>query len=184
MDACSILQEFHNRTTRVEIEMPRRMHEFKMESGSMQMVSKGEESYVLTFVDDFSRFVVAHFLNSKSVVAVKLAEYKTFFEKRWGKQIKCIRFDNRTNIREQEDHIYVLSLDELEVNGIYDTTCSENKSVTHVFTELNEEATHFPAERRPVIDEPMNSVEESTEDIETGEVELERKNNLEHSKIG
>ncbi|CEG39923.1 uncharacterized protein PHALS_10149 [Plasmopara halstedii] len=53
------------------------------------------------------------------------------------------------------------------------------QSVAHVFKEINEEATHFPAERTPVIDEPMNSVEKSTQDIKMDEVESERNINLE-----
>lgn len=38
--------------------------------------------------------------------------------------------------------------------------------------------THFPAERRLVIDECMNSIEGSTQDIEMDEAEFERGINL------
>lgn len=54
-----------------------------------------------------------------------------------------------------------VQLDEREVNSMYDTPRPEKELVTHVFKEMVEEATNFPAERRPVVDEPMNSVEES-----------------------
>lgn len=61
----------------------------------------------------------------------------------------------------------------------YTTHCVRKKISHPCFKEINGEATHFSAERWPVIDEPMNSVEESTQDIEMDEVESDRKINLE-----
>ena len=43
--------------------------------GPMKTESKGEAWYVLTFVDDYSKYVVAYFINKKSEVPVK---FKTF----------------------------------------------------------------------------------------------------------
>ncbi|KAE8963744.1 hypothetical protein PR002_g29190 [Phytophthora rubi] len=39
--------------------------------GPMKSTSKGGAKYILTFVDDFSRYVVAYFLKKKSEVASK-----------------------------------------------------------------------------------------------------------------
>ncbi|GMF59073.1 unnamed protein product [Phytophthora fragariaefolia] len=39
------------------------------------------ERYVLMFVDDFSRYVVAYFMKKKSEVASKLNEFMRFYEK-------------------------------------------------------------------------------------------------------
>lgn len=47
----------------------------------MQTLSKRGTRYVLAFVDNFSRFVDAYLLRSKSEVAAKLAEYKICLEK-------------------------------------------------------------------------------------------------------
>ena len=60
----------------------------------MNTLSKGGARYVLTFVDDFSRYVVAYFMKNKSEVAALLNEFKAFYENQWGERLKCIRSDN------------------------------------------------------------------------------------------
>uniref|UniRef100_A0AAV1UDV4 Integrase catalytic domain-containing protein n=1 Tax=Peronospora matthiolae TaxID=2874970 RepID=A0AAV1UDV4_9STRA len=64
--------------------------------GPMKTVSKGGVRFVLTFVDDYSRFVAAYFMKHKSEVAARLSEFKAFYENQWGKHLKCIRSDNGT----------------------------------------------------------------------------------------
>ena len=64
--------------------------------GPMKTVSKGGTRFVLTFVDDYSRFVVAYFMKHKSEVAARFSEFKAFYENQWGKRLKCIRSDNGT----------------------------------------------------------------------------------------
>ncbi|GMF22451.1 unnamed protein product [Phytophthora lilii] len=64
--------------------------------GPMKKVSKGGARYVLTFVDDYSRYVVAYFLRSKSEVAAKLDPFKALYENQWGQRLKCLRSDNGT----------------------------------------------------------------------------------------
>ncbi|CAH0478581.1 unnamed protein product [Peronospora belbahrii] len=70
--------------------------------GPMTNPSKGGANYVLTFVDDYARYVVTYFLKKKSEVAIKLSEFKTFHEKQWGERTKCLRSDNGTEFVNQE----------------------------------------------------------------------------------
>ncbi|OWZ13707.1 LOW QUALITY PROTEIN: hypothetical protein PHMEG_00012918 [Phytophthora megakarya] len=58
--------------------------------GPMKTVSKGGAWYALTFVDDFLGFVIGYFLQNKSDVTAKLAEFKAFYESQWGEHLKCI----------------------------------------------------------------------------------------------
>ncbi|GMF16735.1 unnamed protein product [Phytophthora lilii] len=64
--------------------------------GPMRTVSKGGARWILTFVDDYSRFVVVYFMKNKSEVASKLNEFKAFYENQWGEQLRCLRSDNGT----------------------------------------------------------------------------------------
>ena len=45
--------------------------------GPMRTLSKGGAKYVLTLVDDYSRYVVAYFLKKKSEVTGKLMEFRS-----------------------------------------------------------------------------------------------------------
>ncbi|GMF45505.1 unnamed protein product [Phytophthora fragariaefolia] len=64
--------------------------------GPMKTSSKGGAMYVLTFVDDFSRYGVAYVLKKKSEVASKLKEFMRFYEKQCGERLMCLRSDNGT----------------------------------------------------------------------------------------
>lgn len=64
--------------------------------GPMKTLSKGGAKYILTFVDDYSRYVVAYFLAKKSEVADKIKMFKALHENQWGARIKCLRSDNGT----------------------------------------------------------------------------------------
>ncbi|OWZ24243.1 Rve-domain-containing hypothetical protein [Phytophthora megakarya] len=64
--------------------------------GPMRTLSKSGARYVLTFLDDYSRYVVTYFLKNKSEVAAKLSEFKAFYENQWGERLKCLRSNNRT----------------------------------------------------------------------------------------
>ena len=56
--------------------------------------SKGYAKYVLTFVDDHSRYVVTYFLQAKTKVLMKFEEFKILCERQWNARLKCLRSDN------------------------------------------------------------------------------------------
>ncbi|KAF1336396.1 Integrase catalytic core protein, partial [Globisporangium splendens] len=62
--------------------------------GPMATTSHGGARYLLTFIDDYSRFVTGYFLKRKSEVADKFSEFKAMAENQWGQRIKCVRSDN------------------------------------------------------------------------------------------
>ncbi|POM76055.1 Rve domain containing hypothetical protein [Phytophthora palmivora] len=64
--------------------------------GPMKTKSKGGARYVLTFVDDYSRFVVAYFLTMKSEVSSNFESFVKLYENQWGRRIKYLRSDNGT----------------------------------------------------------------------------------------
>ena len=51
-------------------------------------------TYVLTFIDDYSRRIWVYFLKQKNEVFDKFKEFKSFVEKQSGKYIKILRTDN------------------------------------------------------------------------------------------
>ncbi|POM75386.1 Rve domain containing hypothetical protein [Phytophthora palmivora] len=63
--------------------------------GPIKTVFKGGSRYVLKFVDAFSKFVV-YFLKCRREVVAKLAEFRVFYEIRFGERLKCLRPDNGT----------------------------------------------------------------------------------------
>ncbi len=52
------------------------------------------EKYVLTFVDDYSRFSVIYLLKHKSDVFEKFLDFKALVERQLNAQIKCLRSDH------------------------------------------------------------------------------------------
>lgn len=61
--------------------------------GPMQTQSPSGKRYVLTFIDDYSRFTVIYLLRKKSEVEEKIKEYIMLVKNKFGKQIKCMRSD-------------------------------------------------------------------------------------------
>ncbi|KAE9327341.1 hypothetical protein PR003_g16033, partial [Phytophthora rubi] len=70
--------------------------------GPMKTKSKGGARYVLTFVDDYSKYVVAYFITKKSEVPVKFKTFINLYENQWGERIKCLRSDNGTEFVNKE----------------------------------------------------------------------------------
>ena len=57
--------------------------------------SLGGSKYILTFIDDFSRFTRVYFFKNKSHVFEKFKKFKAFVEKQCDRPIKlCLRSDN------------------------------------------------------------------------------------------
>ena len=64
--------------------------------GPMETKSRGGSRFIVTFIDDFSRFIVAYYIENKSEVTDRFIEYKALMENQLSKKIKCIRTDNGT----------------------------------------------------------------------------------------
>ena len=62
--------------------------------GPMETKSQGGSRFVVTFIDDFSRYIVAYYIENKSEVTDRFIEYKTLMENQLSRRIKCIRTDN------------------------------------------------------------------------------------------
>ncbi|KAL7995831.1 putative integrase, catalytic core, Zinc finger, CCHC-type, ribonuclease H-like superfamily [Plasmopara halstedii] len=62
--------------------------------GPIKPVSKGGARYMLTFIDDFTRFVHIYPIPNKAVVFDKFEEYYALVETQYGRRVKCLRSDN------------------------------------------------------------------------------------------
>ncbi len=64
--------------------------------GPMQVDSKGGSKYMVTFIDNYSRYATAYFIKNKSEVLTKFKEYVTYVEKQGGDHtnVKLLRTDN------------------------------------------------------------------------------------------
>ena len=60
----------------------------------MNVDSVGGSKYVLTFTDDYTRYVTAYFIKSKSEVLSKFMEYVTMMENETDLRVQAIRTDN------------------------------------------------------------------------------------------
>ncbi|KAE8891573.1 hypothetical protein PF005_g10963 [Phytophthora fragariae] len=70
--------------------------------GPMKPKSKGGAPYVLTFVDDYSKYVVGYFITKKSEVPVMFKTFINLYENQWGERIKFPRTDNGTEFVNKE----------------------------------------------------------------------------------
>jgi len=61
--------------------------------GPMPTLSIGGSRYILTFIDDKTRFSKIYCLKQKSETFTRFVEYKTFHEKQTGKSLKILRSD-------------------------------------------------------------------------------------------
>jgi hypothetical protein len=57
-------------------------------------ISRGGARYIVTFIDDFSRFVHAFLIKARSEVLGRFMDYKHLVEAQTGKRIKFLRSDN------------------------------------------------------------------------------------------
>ena len=64
--------------------------------GPMNKHSIGGAKYMLTFIDDHSRYAFVYFLKSKDETFCKFREFLTMVERQTGKAVKILRSDNGT----------------------------------------------------------------------------------------
>ena len=62
--------------------------------GPMNVNSIGGSKYVLTFTDDYTRYVTVYFIKSKAEVLSKFEEYVNMVENATGLKVKILRTDN------------------------------------------------------------------------------------------
>jgi len=62
--------------------------------GPVKQDSISGRKYVVTFIDDFSRYVSIYFIKEKFETLSKFKEFKEVTEAEVGKQIRCLRSDN------------------------------------------------------------------------------------------
>lgn len=61
--------------------------------GPMQTMSPGGKRYVLTFIDDFSRYTTIYLLKEKSEVEAKMKEFVAMVKTKFGHKPKTVRSD-------------------------------------------------------------------------------------------
>lgn len=61
--------------------------------GPMQTVTPGNKRYVMTIIDDFSRFTTVYFLKTKDEVGAKIKEFIQMAITQFSKTPKCVRSD-------------------------------------------------------------------------------------------
>lgn len=110
--------------------------------GPMRNKSSGGSKYVLLFVDDYSRYVVGYFLESKSEVTTIFAEYKAMVENQWNAKLKCIRSDNGTEL----------------VNEKFDGTCKESGIVHQLSAPYSPQQNGFAERMNRTVMEMARSI--------------------------
>ena len=56
--------------------------------GPMVLKSRGGSKFVVTFIDNYSRYIVAYYIENKSEVTDRFIEYKALMEDQLSKKIK------------------------------------------------------------------------------------------------
>ncbi|PFX16774.1 Retrovirus-related Pol polyprotein from transposon TNT 1-94 [Stylophora pistillata] len=62
--------------------------------GPMNVDSVGGSKYVVTFTDEYTRYVIAYFIKSKSEVLSKFVEYVAMMENNTDLRVRAVRTDN------------------------------------------------------------------------------------------
>ncbi|GMF31059.1 unnamed protein product [Phytophthora lilii] len=62
--------------------------------GPLKPKSKEGAQYIVTFIDDFSRFVQVYLIASKNLVFQRLVEFTALVKTQYRQRVKCIRTDN------------------------------------------------------------------------------------------
>ena len=67
--------------------------------GPMETKSQGGSRFILSFIDDFTREIVAYYNSNKPEVMDSFVEYKALIENQLSKKIECIRTFNGSEYR-------------------------------------------------------------------------------------
>ena len=62
--------------------------------GKVKQSSVNGMHYMVTFIDDYSRYVWVYFMKEKSETLAKFKEFKLMVESEVGSKIQCLRTDN------------------------------------------------------------------------------------------
>ena len=74
--------------------------------GPFPTKSLREASYVLNFIDDFSRMIFGYFLEHKDKTFDRFKDFKAWVENQSGFKIKMLRYDNRDEYNSNEFNNY------------------------------------------------------------------------------
>lgn len=75
--------------------------------GPVKQISLGGMRYMVTFIDDFSRYVWVYFMKEKSETFMKFKEFKDMIEGELEYKIRCLRTDNGREYLSNEFTIYL-----------------------------------------------------------------------------
>lgn len=70
--------------------------------GPFKQPSLNGNKYIVTFIDDYSRYCRVYFIKQKNEVLQKFEEYKAEVENFTGNKIRCLQSDNGTEYRNQK----------------------------------------------------------------------------------
>jgi transposase InsO family protein len=73
----------------------------------VRQISIGVMRYMVTFIDDFSRYVWVYFMKEKSEVFAKFKEFKKKIESELNMKIKCLCTDNGREYLSNEFTMYL-----------------------------------------------------------------------------
>ena len=76
--------------------------------GKVKQSSVTGMHYMVTFIDDYSRYVWVYFMKEKSEALVKFKEFKLLAESEVGRRIQCLRTDNGGEYMSDEFSNYLL----------------------------------------------------------------------------
>ena len=82
-------------------------------AGPFVVTSVSQGCYILTFIDDFSRYIWVYFLHHKNEMLDKFLAFKTHVEQKLRKAIKVLRMDNESR------YVNIRLKDFCKLKGIY-----------------------------------------------------------------
>nr|KYP67758.1 Retrovirus-related Pol polyprotein from transposon TNT 1-94 [Cajanus cajan] len=75
--------------------------------GPVKQLSISKNKYMITIIDDYSRYVWVDFMKEKSEALKKFIEFKEKIEKEVGSMIRCLRTDNGGEYTSKEFNQYL-----------------------------------------------------------------------------